>query len=195
MARRKDELTDKEAAFVWEYLIDFNATQAAIRAGYSKKTAGVIGHQNLKKPKVIEALAKERKKLQEATDITPERVLREFARIGFADQRKLFTDDWGILPPSELDDDTAAAIVGVKVSRRNTGERDEHDRPIYENVQEYKLADKKGALDSIAKHLGMFVDKTEDVTPIERKVATTEETARALAHVLQQGLKGLNAKS
>lgn len=52
------KLTDKQQAFVNEYLIDLNATQAAIRAGYSEKTAAVIGNENLTKPYVADAIAK-----------------------------------------------------------------------------------------------------------------------------------------
>jgi len=68
-------LTAKQAKFVAEYLIDLNATQAAIRAGYSVLTAGAIGHENLKKPEIqaaVNAAAKERSK---RTEITQDYVL------------------------------------------------------------------------------------------------------------------------
>jgi len=183
-----DGLTDKQAKFVEEYLVDLNATQAAIRAGYSEDTARQTGYEPLSKPYIKAAIEQRRAELAKNT-ITPERIMLEYARIGMADHRKLFSDEWGILPPSELDDDTAAAITGVKVTKRRTGEQDESGNPLFEDVQEYKLADKKGALDSMAKHLGMFVEKTEDVTPTEKKQAEAQDLARAIAHVIQQGIK------
>lgn len=78
------KLTNKQAAFVREYLIDLNATQAAIRAGYSKKTAGVIGDENLKKPDIANAIRKATQKRAEKTEITAERVLTEIGKIAFA---------------------------------------------------------------------------------------------------------------
>lgn len=67
---KTDGLTDKERRFVEEYPIDFNATQAAIRAGYSKKSAAVIGHENLRKPKIQDALNETRKSLTERTELS-----------------------------------------------------------------------------------------------------------------------------
>lgn len=70
------ELNDKQAAFVREYLVDFNATQAAIRAGYSKKTAGSQAHDLLKKPEVQAALSEGQKRLAEATETEAEWIRR-----------------------------------------------------------------------------------------------------------------------
>lgn len=69
-------LNDRQTAFVREYLIDFNATQAAVRAGYSKRTAGVQGHALLKKPEILEALKVGQKRLAEATETEAEWVRR-----------------------------------------------------------------------------------------------------------------------
>lgn len=69
-------LNEKQAAFVREYLVDFNATQAAIRAGYSSKTAGQIGHELLKKPEVQAALKEGQNRLAEATETEAEWVRR-----------------------------------------------------------------------------------------------------------------------
>lgn len=69
-------LKPKQAAFVREYLIDLNATQAAIRAGYSAKTAGVQGHDLLKKPEIAAALAAKTEKATQKAEITAEEVLR-----------------------------------------------------------------------------------------------------------------------
>lgn len=82
-------LTGKQQSFVCEYLIDLNATQAAIRAGYSAKTAAEMGYENLRKPQIVEAIAKARKDQQERTGITSDRVVREAWNLVTADAREL----------------------------------------------------------------------------------------------------------
>ena len=70
-------LTDKQQRFVAEYLVDQNATQAAIRAGYSKKTAGQVGFENLKKPEIAEAIAKRQAKVAKKVEVTVESLAAE----------------------------------------------------------------------------------------------------------------------
>lgn len=77
-------LNEKQKRFVLEYLIDLNATQAAIRAGYSKKTAYSIGQENLKKPEIQKAIQAKQNKLQNKLEITQERVLEELAQVAFS---------------------------------------------------------------------------------------------------------------
>lgn len=82
-------LTPKQQRFVEEYLVDMNATQSAIRAGYSADTAGSIGHENLKKPEIQLALQEARRAQQERTAVTADMVLERIALIAFADTREL----------------------------------------------------------------------------------------------------------
>ena len=82
-------LTPKQQRFVDEYLIDLNATQAAIRAGYSVNTAAVQGYEHLQKPHIQSAIAAARARQQERTEITADRVIREIAAIALADSREL----------------------------------------------------------------------------------------------------------
>ncbi len=159
----------KQQRFVEEYLVDLNATQAAIRAGYSAKTAGQIGDENLKKPEIKEAIQARRKELSEKVEITQERVLKEYARLAFLDPRKLFDNTGAPLPIRDLDDDTAAAIIGLDVVQVGNAEVGVGD------VLKYKMADKKGALDSVARHLGMFNDKLD----VKVTDALAERLARA----------------
>ena len=81
---RRNELTPKQELFCREYLVDFNATQAAIRAGYSKKAAGQQGAENLKKPNIKRFLAEAQSKRAKRLEISAERVAEELARIGFS---------------------------------------------------------------------------------------------------------------
>ena len=78
------KLTAKQQRFVDEYLIDLNATQAAIRAGYSEKTAFSIGTENLRKPLIQKAIQQRKQAREQRTEITQDRVIQELAAIGFA---------------------------------------------------------------------------------------------------------------
>lgn len=94
-------------------------------------------------------------------EVTVERVMSELARLGFSDVRQVFTDGGAILNPNEWSDDFARSVAAIEVVTRPTGERDENDRPIVENVHKIKLWDKNSALEKLAKALGMFVEKHE----------------------------------
>lgn len=74
-------LTPKQQRFVEEYLIDLNATQAAIRAGYSEKTAKSVGHENLTKPDIAKAIQEAQNKRVERTEITQDYVLTNIQKV------------------------------------------------------------------------------------------------------------------
>lgn len=97
----------------------------------------------------------------ERAEVTIARVLDEMRKLGFSDIRKAFTAGGSILPPEEWDDDFAAAVAGVEVVSRNTNEKDADGRTVIEHVHKIKMWDKNSALEKIAKHLGMFVDRVE----------------------------------
>lgn len=159
-------LTAKQANFADEYLVDFNAVRA-YRAAYpgckSDNTAGVEGHRLLKNPKIADYIQKRMQDRQVRTEITQDRVLREYAKLGFFDPRKLFNGDGSPVPIQDLDDDTAAAIAGLDVLEvyEGTGA----DRVFTGYIKKYKIANKIGALDSMAKHLGLFIDRQEITGP------------------------------
>lgn len=148
----KKKLTPKQERFVKEYLVDLNATQAAIRAGYSKKTAKDIACENLAKPYLAEAIAKGRLKLSEKVEVSQDMVVREYKRLAFFDIRKLYNSDGTLKRVIDLDDDTAAALIGMDVIELADGTI---------NVKKLKMANKNSSLDSLGKHLGMFKEKVE----------------------------------
>lgn len=149
---RGKTLTDKQAKFVTEYLVDLNATQAALRAGYSKKTAHRTGQENLQKPPIAEAIAAKQEKLQKKTEITIERVIQEYKRLAFVDPTKIWDKNGKIKSIHKMDEDTRRAIAGMEISTIGN---------TLETLKKIKLWDKTKALDSLAKHLGMFVERRE----------------------------------
>lgn len=151
------KLTPKQFLFVKEYLVDLNATQAAIRAGYSEKTAQVIGAENLAKPIIAESIQIEMDKRAARIEITADRVLQELAKLAFHDPRKFFDDDGRIKPISELDDVTAMALSGIETFHKIVG--DEKDGMAV--VTKIKTVDKGINLERLGRHFKLFTDKTE----------------------------------
>lgn len=146
----KVALTDKQQRFVEEYMVDLNATQAAIRAGYSQSTAHSIGAENLIKPEIQEAIQKRKQELSDQTGITAERVLKEYAKIAFSDIRELYTPDNNLYDIRQLDDETAGAVMSVEVDVMSV-----QGMPIGE-TKKVKLYDKLRALEALGKHIGLF---------------------------------------
>ena len=166
------KLTERQKRFADEYLIDLNATASYKRAGYagSGNTAEVNAHKILRNAKVATFIATRQRELQEKTGITQERVLAEFAKIGFLDARKFFDERGQLRALHELDDDTAAALAGMDIAVERSG-TDADGAPTFADVKKIKIIDKLGALNSLARHLGMFNDKQQitgkDGGPIE----------------------------
>jgi phage terminase small subunit len=159
----KRDLSPKQKLFVGEYLIDLNATQAAARAGYSDPS---IGRQLITKYHVSAAIQAAMAKREARTGVTQDRVLKEYARIAFFDVGKLVDDKGRPLSLAEMDDDTRRAIVGIDVVNVPGAE----GSPPAEIVK-FKLADKKGALDSCARHLGMFEKDNNQSNPGDKMAA------------------------
>jgi len=182
---RVDGLLPKQAAFVAEYLISGNATQAALAAGYSPKTAYKIGAENLKKPQIASLLSQKQSVIAarqderlEAMELTEERVMRETARLAFFDPRKMFAADGRPLAINELDSDTAACIVGLDVLEEYSGTG--KDRILIGQVKKYKIADKNSALERAAKILGMFKKDNEQPLAGLAKSMALSDTERAV---------------
>lgn len=154
-----------------EYLIDLNATQAAIRAGYSPDTASVIGCENLIKPKIKSAIDKAIAERSKRTGINADRVIREIAKIAFVNAADLIDFDTATIDSNAVNDDTAA-IQSVKV--KYFGE-DGLEREI-------KLADKLKALELLGKHLGLFKENIELTGDVKTEMTN-------LAAILEQ-IKG-----
>jgi len=176
-------LTAKQERFVAEYLVDLNATQAAIRAGYSEKTATEQGSRLLTNVKVQEAIAKGQNKTAEKLEITKDRIVEELAKIGFSnmlDYMRAGNDGDPYLDFSNLTREQAAALAEVTVEDFKDG-RGEDARDV--RRIKFKLHDKKGALVDLAKMLGFMVEKHEhsgpDGAPIQTETRTWREVLRS----------------
>ncbi|MBB3772514.1 phage terminase small subunit [Angulomicrobium tetraedrale] len=149
----RTSLTARQQRFTEEYLIDLNATQAARRAGYSARTAADIGRQLLRKAPVAERIQAAMAQRSVRARVTQDRVLQEVARLAFLDIRKAFNVDGTLKPLHEMDDDTAAALAGL-----DAVELSQDGAPVG-SLKKLKLADKKGALELLMRHMGMFNDR------------------------------------
>lgn len=156
------KLTKKQQLFVDEYLIDLNATQAAIRAGYSPETATVIGCENLKKPNIKSEIDRALAIRSRRTGVNQDRVIRELAKIAFVDASDVINMDAATVKGDANRDDTSA-IASVKVKTIPM-----EDGNIVE--REVKLYDKLKALELLGKHLGMFTDKIDLTAPISIEI-------------------------
>lgn len=143
-------MTKKQRLFVEEYLVDMNATQAAIRAGYSPETAYSIGNENLKKPEIELRISKAMADRSKRVGISQERVIRELARIAFVNAADVINAEDATLK-DDVSEDDSAAILSVKVKSFGA---DGIEREI-------KMVDKIKALELLGRHLGMFKDKIE----------------------------------
>ena len=180
-SRRSDGKSDmglsaKQRCFAEEYLVDLNATQAAIRAGYSERTAKSQGQRLLTHVDVAALIADSKRTRSDKTGITQEMVIAELAKIGFADIRKAVA--WGdtpvddgqgglaypveLIPSSQIDDDTAAAITEVSLTAQGV---------------KIKMADKRAALETLLKHTAGDID--DDAT----SMTVTFNTAKPIKDI------------
>lgn len=152
------KLTAKQQRFCEEYIVDLNGTQAAIRAGYSKKTANEISAQNLAKVSIQSVITDLKKKISEKTGITAERVLREYEKIGFSNIQDYISSDNQIIDISSIDRDKAAVVESIKTTEttESYGKVTNTKKQVH-----IRLISKLNALDAIGKHIGLFEKDNE----------------------------------
>lgn len=149
-------MTKKQKRFVEEYLIDLNATQAAIRAGYkagSAQRASEIGSELLQKTPVAEAIQQAMAERSKRTGISQDRVIQELARIAFVNPQNVINSKDASVKADATEDDLAC-IQSVKVKTMDGAKGKSVEREV-------RLNDKMKALELLGKHLGMFKDKLE----------------------------------
>lgn len=147
------KLTEKQQRFVDEYLIDLNATQAAIRAGYSVKTADVQGSRMLGNVKVQQAISEAMAERSKRTGVNQDRIVLELAKLAFVNANDLINPEDASIRPDASEDDLAC-IQSVKVKQSVSDKGDITEREI-------RLSDKMKALELLGKHLGMWSDRLD----------------------------------
>ena len=150
-------LTHKQSVFINEYMVDLNATRAAIRAGYSEDAAASIGSENLTKPEIQIELTKRQIARQKRTRITQDRVVKELARLAFSDIRKLFKADGSMKLPHELSAKDAACLSSIESFEKFEGVGDAREH--VGTVRKVRMWDKLAALDKLGRHLGMWSER------------------------------------
>jgi phage terminase small subunit len=139
-------LTDKQERFCHEYLIDLNATQAAIRAGYSKKTAQEIGAQNLSKLIIADYISELQAERAGRTLVTADMVIAELAKIGFHNVQDFVNGGNNVLELKHIESHKTAAVSSVKTKLKEDGSVE----------TEIRFHDKVAALEKLGRHLGIF---------------------------------------
>lgn len=137
------KLTKKQRLFVREYLVDLNATQAAIRAGYSAKTAHSAGPRMLTNVGVQAAIQEAMGKRAEKLELSADTVLRELARVALADVGQAYDENGQLKPFSEMPEDVRRSISYVEDT---------------EMGRKARFWDKTKALDLLGKHLKLFTE-------------------------------------
>lgn len=174
----------RRARFAAEYLVDFNGTKAAIRAGYTKRSAHAQGCRLLKHDEVRAIIAAHQQKMDEKREavqqkvidryeVSTERITRELALLGFsnmADYGRVGLDGEFVVDLTETTRDEMAALSGVKTTRsvRTIG-----DVEIETITSEVKVAQKRAALVDLGKITGMFKDGIDVTVPVRFIVERT----------------------
>ena len=193
----------KRERFCLEYLKDLNATQAAIRAGYSKASACSQASDLLLRFPEVTARVEELKAAQfKRLQMSADEVLVELARIGRSDPRKLFDADGNLRPIHTLDDETAAALAGVDVTEvrqkiKKVKDPDEGEDCLTNTVEatkKIKLWDKPRALDILARHHGLLErDNAQQGEAVAKAFKSERDFGRHVAFALAKAMRSKEA--
>jgi phage terminase small subunit len=138
----------KHEIFCQEYVARFNGTQAAIKAGFSPKTADQQASRLLTKVKIKERVEELKVKREKRLEVTADKVIKEIARIAFFDTAKLYDENGNLLDIQDLDEDSAHAIAGIEFT--SYGKDDN-----LKQVTKYRVNDKARMLELLTKHVSL----------------------------------------
>lgn len=150
-------LNPKQHRFVAEYLIDLNATQAAVRCGYTPRAAKQQGWRLLRRPEIAAAIAAGKSKQLDACDLTAGRVLEEIRRIALVDTRSFFDEHGDVKPMQDLTPEQGAALAGFEVLIKNAKAGD----GVTDTIHKFKLWDKPRVLEMCMKHFGLLEERVQ----------------------------------
>jgi phage terminase small subunit len=166
--------TARRNAFVQAYIANGNnATQAAITAGYSPKTAYSQGQRLLKKVEISRELAEAAQSVAEITGLKTQRVLLETARLAYSDPARIYREDGSVKHVTEMDEDTRAAIAAIEINENVV------DGVVVGRTTKIKFWDKVRALEMGMKHLGLYErDNIQQREKIQIEVVLVEGPSR-----------------
>lgn len=183
---KKNKLTPKQEQFCREYVVDFNATQAAIRAGYSKKTARQIGEQNLSKVYIAERVKELKKPREDAPKNLREKILKRLETIAFTDLNEFMENEYYEDPDTGektfysrrikedlFESDKLAAIAGLEPGAYGT---------------KLKFKDQLKAIEMLSRHIGLFNEDTTQKPEVNQYDFTniSSEKLRAIKKILSE---------
>jgi phage terminase small subunit len=165
----KLSFTNKQKIFIAEYLVDLDGAQAAIRAGYSRKSANSISAENLSKPHIKAEIDRQIEERKKKLSVTAESVINELALVGFANMADFIVIDGGggiqAIPLDQLTEGKSRIIKKVKEKRVIRTVKGTKDKPegeeILDATYEFELCDKVKSLELLSRHLGILHDKQE----------------------------------
>jgi phage terminase small subunit len=179
-------LNDRHRRFVAEYLVDLNATQAAIRAGYSPASARQVAGRMMTNDDIAAAIAEAQAARGRRIEVTADRVVLELARVAFGDPRRVMS--WGpggvkLRPSAELADEEAAIVADVGETTTKEG-----------GSLRVKTVDKLGALRLLGRHLGMFGERADPGAvagaPEPGPLETVADVKREAAELYRRACRG-----
>lgn len=176
----KASLSPKQQRFVAEYLVDLNATQAAIRAGYSRRTAEQQGPRLLGNAGVATAIQSGQAKKLDSLEFDAQRILQELGRLALVDMRSFFDEFGNFKAIKDLTPAQGAALASFEVIKKNAVAGD----GAVDVIHKFKVWDKTKALDTLAKHFGLLIDRVQisgDEAMMQALMAGRQRAAAARA--------------
>jgi phage terminase small subunit len=183
LGRPRPSLTLKRELFAQEYLKDLSAAGAARRAGYPQRSARQVGHELLRVPAVQTLIQAAWDKLRHANTVTVERVVEELRRLAFSDLGVFFDANGNLRPLQALTEEERSVLASIKVVTRPVAGGEKGD---VEYIHEIRSWDKPRALETLARHLGMLLDRTKHEGSIALAPLTQEQAARLSTAELEQ---------
>jgi phage terminase small subunit len=180
------ELTAKEARFVEEWPVDFNGRQAAIRAGYSAKSATEIAYENLRKPHIQQAIRQKLKERSRNAEITKQMLVQELRLIAFADKRDFFrvTESGTLVLDMDIDDPLLLRSI-AEVTQEDFPDGKGEDAQRVRRTK-LKMYDKIRAIELIAKLEGHYSDKLELSGEVKTSGFTDDQRAAIVAAIIER---------
>lgn len=170
--RNPGKLTPKQKRFCQEFIIDSNATQAFIRAGFAPRSAHVHSCGMMAKPQIQDEIARLQMERAKRLELKADDVLLELLRLARVDLKAAYDENGNLKPVHEIPEDTRRAIAGIEIEELFEGHG--KDRKHVGTLRKVKFWDKVKSLELLGKHLKLWVERIE-VQGLEGLAAKIEE--------------------